>query len=57
MTRHARHQRQLERIEAKPAVIPPSLERAFSEIERPALRYADTMPARAIVPRTAQDGR
>ena len=40
-----------------PLPLPESLERAFSEIERPAPKYADAPEARANAPRTAQDAR
>ena len=45
----------LKRIEPLP--LSESLERAFSEIEKPMARYADAPEARAVAPRTAQDGR
>jgi hypothetical protein len=42
----------------EPLPLPESLERAFSEIERPMARYADsTTETRAVARRMAQDGR
>jgi hypothetical protein len=41
-----------------PLPLPPSLEAAFNEIEKPMAHYADSTPeARATAPRPAQDGR
>ena len=40
-----------------PLPLPESLERAFSEIEKPMVRYADAPEASATAPRTAQEGR
>jgi hypothetical protein len=40
-----------------PEPLPESLERAFSEIERPAPHYADAQETRAVSPRTAQNKR
>jgi len=39
-----------------PLPLPESLERAFSEIEKPMARYADAPEARVNVVRTAQEG-
>ena len=57
MTRTRRTLQKLVRLESMLAVIPPSLEEAFAEIERPAPRYSDAPEARANTPRTAQDAR
>ena len=38
-----------------PVPLPESLERAFSEIEKPMVRYADAPETRATAPRTADD--
>jgi hypothetical protein len=58
MTRTRRAQKQLERIESMPAVVSPSLEQAFMEIEKPMVRVADSeTPARANRATLAQDGR
>jgi hypothetical protein len=45
--------KKLEQFESRP--LPESLERAFSEIEKPMVRYADAPESRAIAPRTARD--
>ena len=58
MTPIKRSARKLELIESMPAIISPSLEQAFMEIEKPMVRYADSeTPDRAVARRKAQDGR
>ena len=58
MTRIRRQLREIERLESKPAVIPPTLEQAFIEIEKPMIYFADATPeTRATAPRMAQDAR
>jgi len=49
------HGDQLARLEQMP--LPPSLEEAFMEIERPARQYADAPETRAVARRKPQDGR
>jgi hypothetical protein len=54
MRHDPRHQVSLKQIEPLP--LPPSLEQAFNEIEKPMVYFADATPeTRATVPRTGDD--
>jgi hypothetical protein len=55
---HARNKAAAARLKRiMPLPLPESLERAFSEIEKPMARYADASETRTNAPKTAQDGR